>query len=166
MTDSEIDFLAHDDELAELIRKYDWSKTSLGPPRNWPEAVKVTTTTILQSPVSIVTLGREDVMIYNDAYSVFAGGRHPELLGSKVRDGWPELARLLDMRVGMTADGSCLLSGVRALARTWEQRKENMVDPTARSEFRPRLVQIWRRSKLPDDQRTSGRPDRSPRDRS
>ena len=31
-------------------------------------------------------------MIYNDAYSVFAGGRHPTLLGSKVREGWPEVA--------------------------------------------------------------------------
>ncbi|HEY8360919.1 MAG TPA: PAS domain-containing protein, partial [Ramlibacter sp.] len=42
-------------------------------------------------------------MIYNDAYSVFAGGRHPEQLGSKVRDGWPEVADFNDnvMRVGL-----------------------------------------------------------------
>ena len=33
-------------------------------------------------------------MIYNDAYSVFAGGRHPRLLGSKVLEGWPEVADL------------------------------------------------------------------------
>ena len=33
-------------------------------------------------------------MIYNDAYSVFAGGRHPQLLGSKVLEGWPEVADL------------------------------------------------------------------------
>ena len=31
-------------------------------------------------------------MIYNDAYSIFAGGRHPHLFGSKVREGWPEVA--------------------------------------------------------------------------
>jgi PAS domain S-box-containing protein len=31
-------------------------------------------------------------MIYNDAYSAFAGGRHPGLLGSKVLEGWPEVA--------------------------------------------------------------------------
>ena len=42
-------------------------------------------------------------MIYNDAYSVFASGRHPQLLGSKVREGWPEVAEFNDnvMRVGL-----------------------------------------------------------------
>ena len=38
--------------------------------------------------------GRDGIMIYNDAYSVFAGGRHPQLLGSKVLEGWPEVADL------------------------------------------------------------------------
>ena len=36
--------------------------------------------------------GNDGVMIYNDAYSGFAGGRHPRLLGSKVLEGWPEVA--------------------------------------------------------------------------
>ncbi|AWL07070.1 hybrid sensor histidine kinase/response regulator [Massilia oculi] len=42
-------------------------------------------------------------MIYNDAYRVFAGGRHPVLLGSKVREGWPEVADFNDnvMKVGL-----------------------------------------------------------------
>jgi PAS domain S-box-containing protein len=42
-------------------------------------------------------------MIYNDAYAVFAGGRHPQLLGRKVRDGWPEVAPFNEnvMRVGL-----------------------------------------------------------------
>jgi signal transduction histidine kinase/ActR/RegA family two-component response regulator len=43
------------------------------------------------------------VMIYNDAYSVFAGSRHPKLLGSPVREGWPEVADFNDnvMRTGL-----------------------------------------------------------------
>ena len=36
--------------------------------------------------------GPDGVMIYNDAYSVFAGGRHPRLLGAPVLEGWPEVA--------------------------------------------------------------------------
>uniref|UniRef100_UPI001954DD1C hypothetical protein n=1 Tax=Klebsiella pneumoniae TaxID=573 RepID=UPI001954DD1C len=40
----------------------------------------------------VLLWGADGVMIYNDAYSVFAGGRHPEALGSKVLDGWPEVA--------------------------------------------------------------------------
>ena len=35
-------------------------------------------------------------MIYNDGYSGFAGGRHPVLFGSRVREGWPEVADFND----------------------------------------------------------------------
>ena len=48
---------------------------------------------MLQSPVPMVLLwGPDGVMLYNDAYSGFAGARHPRLLGSKVLEGWPEVA--------------------------------------------------------------------------
>ncbi|CAN5602409.1 PAS domain-containing protein [soil metagenome] len=51
----------------------------------------------------VMPWGPDGVMIYNDAYSVFAGGRHPQLLGSKVREGWPEVADFNDnvMKVGL-----------------------------------------------------------------
>jgi len=104
MITDDFDFLAHSGELAGLIRNFEWEKTSLGPPSGWPQAVNVTTSTILQSPVPIVTLwGDDGIMIYNDAYSVFAGGRHPQLLGSKVREGWAEIADFNDnvMKVGL-----------------------------------------------------------------
>ncbi|WP_229429839.1 PAS domain-containing protein [Massilia sp. ZL223] len=59
----------------------------------WAPVLRTTVDLILRSPVPIVTLwGEEGVMIYNDAYSGFAGGRHPRLLGSRVREGWPEVA--------------------------------------------------------------------------
>jgi PAS domain S-box-containing protein len=92
-------------ELAALIRRFDWAKTSLGPLAAWPQSLKTVTETLLRSPVPIVLLWGEDgVMIYNDAYSGFAGGRHPKLLGSKVREGWPEVADFNDnvMKVGLS----------------------------------------------------------------
>ncbi|MGZ3275846.1 MAG: sensor histidine kinase [Caulobacteraceae bacterium] len=92
-------------ELGGLIRDFDWSTTSLGPIGAWPQSLKTVTSTLLLSPVPIVLLWGEDgVMIYNDAYSAFAGGRHPRLLGSKVREGWPEVAEFNDnvMRVGLS----------------------------------------------------------------
>jgi len=91
-------------ELGELIRGFDWGATSLGPIAAWPQSLKTVTNMLLLSPVPIVLLWGEDgVMIYNDAYSVFAGGRHPQLLGSKVREGWAEVADFNDnvMRVGL-----------------------------------------------------------------
>jgi two-component sensor histidine kinase len=80
-------------ELGGLIRDFDWSKTSLGPIEAWPQSLKTATDIVLQSPLPLVMLwGPGGVMIYNDAYSVFAGERHPRLLGSKVLEGWAEVA--------------------------------------------------------------------------
>ena len=92
-------------ELSALIRHFDWAKTSLGPLATWPQSLKTVTDTLLWSPVPIVLLWGEDgVMIYNDAYSGFAGARHPQLLGSKVSEGWPEVADFNDhvMKVGLS----------------------------------------------------------------
>jgi len=91
-------------ELGALIRQFDWAKTSLGPLVAWPQSLRTVTDTLLRSPVPIVLLWGEDgVMIYNDAYSGFAGSRHPQLLGSKVREGWPEVADFNDhvMKTGL-----------------------------------------------------------------
>nr|WP_255726700.1 HWE histidine kinase domain-containing protein [Microvirga sp. ACRRW] len=51
----------------------------------------------------VLLWGPDGIMIYNDAYTVFAGGRHPRLLGSKVLEGWAEVADFNAhvMRVGM-----------------------------------------------------------------
>jgi PAS domain S-box-containing protein len=91
-------------EMARRVSEFDWKLTPLGPIFRWPQSLKTTVGIVLLSPVPIVMLwGEEGVMIYNDAYSVFAGGRHPRLLGSKVREGWPEVADFNDhvMKVGL-----------------------------------------------------------------
>ena len=97
-------FLAGGGEAADIIAGFDWSATPLGSIENWPGSLKSSVALILRSPVPIVTLWGEDgIMIYNDAYSEFAGGRHPKLFGSKVREGWPEVADFNDniMKVGL-----------------------------------------------------------------
>ena len=90
-------------EMAARIAAFDWS-SSLGPPAHWPQSLKTAVGLLIHSPLPIVLLWGEDgIMLYNDAYSGFAGGRHPELLGSKVREGWPEVADFNDnvMKVGL-----------------------------------------------------------------
>jgi PAS domain S-box-containing protein len=90
-------FLVGGGALGELIEAFDWSKTPIGPLADWGPGLRNTVGLILHSQVPIVTLwGEAGVMIYNDAYSVFAGGRHPALLGSNVREGWPEVADFND----------------------------------------------------------------------
>lgn len=79
--------------MARLIAAFDWSKTSLGPIDSWAPYVQAAVSMMLQSPVPIILLwGPEGYTIYNDAYSEFAAGRHPRLLGQTVIDAWPEVA--------------------------------------------------------------------------
>lgn len=102
-----LSFLDNPGELASLIRSFDWSSTTLGPIEHWPQSLKTITGFLIRSPVPLVLLwGADGVMIYNDAYSVFAGRRHPKLLGSKVREGWPEVADFNDnvMKVGLAGN--------------------------------------------------------------
>jgi PAS domain S-box-containing protein len=97
-------FLKGAGETATLIRALDWASTPLGPIEQWPESLKTVVGLLLRSPTPIVLLWGEDgVMLYNDAYSTFAGSRHPQLLGSKVREGWQEVAQFNDnvMKVGL-----------------------------------------------------------------
>src|SRR5689334_1108480 len=76
-----------------LIRGFDWSGTSLGCSSYWPQSLRTAVDMMLLTPLPLVQLwGPDGVMIYNDAYSVFAGQRHPRLLGSKVLEGWAEVA--------------------------------------------------------------------------
>ena len=86
-------FLTGGGQVRDLIAEFDWSSTALGPIEDWAAVTKTTVALILQSPVPIVTLwGDAGVMIYNDGYGRFAGGRHPQILGTKVLDAWPEAA--------------------------------------------------------------------------
>ncbi|MDQ0124220.1 PAS domain S-box-containing protein [Pseudomonas lini] len=80
-------------EMAGRIRAFDWSLTELGKMDTWPASLCSAVQLMLASPLPMVMLwGRPGYMIYNDAYSTFAGGRHPYLLGSPVELGWPEVA--------------------------------------------------------------------------
>ena len=95
--DKLLGFVRGKGEIYGLIEDFDWSTTSLGPILQWPQSLKTSVGLLVRSPVAMVLLWGEDgVMIYNDAYSEFAGGRHPALLGSKVREGWPEVAAFND----------------------------------------------------------------------
>ena len=106
--------------MARLIAAHDWS-ASLGPLESWPQSLRTAAGTLLRSPIPIVMLWGEDgIMIYNDGYSVFAGNRHPSLLGMKVREAWPEVADFNDnvMKVGLAGGTLEYKDQVLSLNRT------------------------------------------------
>ncbi|RYF41553.1 MAG: hybrid sensor histidine kinase/response regulator, partial [Comamonadaceae bacterium] len=90
-------FLAGCGDTGRLVAAYDWGATPLGPLDAWPQSRLTAVGLILRSPVPMVTLwGDEGVMIYNDGYATFSGARHPQLLGSRVREAWPEASAFND----------------------------------------------------------------------
>lgn len=95
--------------MAGLILAHHWQTSPLGPPHRWPSSLKTVTGMMLLSSVPIVLLWGEDgIMIYNDAYSAFAGARHPGLLGSAVREGWNEVSEFNDHVMTVCLGGGTL----------------------------------------------------------
>jgi PAS domain S-box-containing protein len=79
--------------LGKMIDDFDWSATGLGPVSRWPAAMRTTVELVLRSPVPMATLwGRDGILIYNAGYAAVAGARHPEILGARVAEAWPEAA--------------------------------------------------------------------------
>ncbi|WP_437314432.1 PAS domain-containing protein [Sorangium sp. So ce385] len=79
-------------ELSVLCRAKDWGATPLGPVERWPQSLKTTVSIVLSSSFPMIVLwGPELVQIYNDAYRLLMGAKHPAGLGQANRECWPEV---------------------------------------------------------------------------
>src|SRR5829696_2600810 len=84
-------------ECGRLVRAYDWSRSPLGPVERWPVPLRTATSVCLESRYGMcVFWGPEFVAIYNDSYVPMLGAKHPEALGMRLRDIWPEIWDLLE----------------------------------------------------------------------
>jgi len=80
--------------MGELTRQYDWSRTSLGTPDNWPQSLRTTLSIILNSKFPMFLFwGQELLCFYNDAYrpSLVNNGKHSYALGQPGVDVWPDI---------------------------------------------------------------------------
>ncbi|MHA6288930.1 PAS domain-containing sensor histidine kinase [Maricaulis sp. CAU 1757] len=90
-------FLAGGGELADRIAAFDWAATPIGPLSDWPPTLRTATGMVLRSAIPMLILwGEAGIIIYNSAYVSIAGDRHPDLLGSPIRDARPDLADFTD----------------------------------------------------------------------
>ncbi|WEK43400.1 MAG: PAS domain S-box protein [Candidatus Sphingomonas colombiensis] len=118
-----VGLLQTDGEMGRRILDHDWCSTGLGPIEAWSQGLRAIVAFLIHSSVPMVMLWGEDgIMIYNDAYSVFAGDNHPGILGSKVREGWPEVADFNDnvMKVGLAGGSLAYKNHLLRLNRTGE----------------------------------------------
>ena len=82
--------------MAARVAAFDWATTSLGPIEQWPESLRTAVGICLNSHFPMfVWWGEELIHIYNDAYAVHLGKRHPEALGMPARDIWQEIWHFL-----------------------------------------------------------------------
>jgi PAS domain S-box-containing protein len=87
-------FLAEGGEMGQLIRSKNWSETSLGPPEDWPQSLRIILSIILHAKFPMfLWWGPELLCFYNDAYRPSLGhnGKHPAILGMPAAEAWAEI---------------------------------------------------------------------------
>ena len=106
-------FLAGGGEMGALIRTMDWSSTSLGPVTGWPQSLRTAISICLTSDLPICVIwGPGLVQLYNDAYWVICGDKHPRSMGQNFADCWKEAWPV----IGQAHDAA--LSGDKAVLET------------------------------------------------
>jgi len=81
-----------DAEMASLIASHDWSTSALGPPQNWPNALRAVVALMLDSRVPMwAAWGPSLSMLYNSQYRELLGAKHPGALGSALSEVWAEI---------------------------------------------------------------------------
>lgn len=74
------------------MNSLDWSQSPLGPPSTWPQSLRSVVGLMLGSKFPMfVAWGPELGFLYNDAYAVILGAKHPKAMGSRFEDIWKEI---------------------------------------------------------------------------
>lgn len=78
--------------MAERIRAFDWTSTTLGPISDWPETLRSALDTMLGCAfAATLQWGPELLLFYNDAYISLIESRHPAALGQPILEAFPEI---------------------------------------------------------------------------
>ena len=86
------DIFIGDSEMAQRMRRHDWSQTSLGLPDTWPNGLKVALRLLLTSRFEMwLGWGPDINFFYNDAYRPTLGIKHPASLGMPTAVLWQEI---------------------------------------------------------------------------
>jgi DNA-binding NtrC family response regulator/signal transduction histidine kinase len=88
-------------EMGARMRAVDWSTTVLGPVEQWPQSLRACVRIVLGSGIPmLISWGPDFTMLYNDAYGVVVGTKHPGALGRSCREvlaeAWDFIGPLFD----------------------------------------------------------------------
>ncbi len=129
-------------EMADLVRAFDWSATSLGPIETWPESLLTTVNILLGSRHPMfLWWGPDLIQFYNDAYRPsFGKGKHPSALGQPARECWREIWDMIEARINLV---------MRQGQATWY---ENQIVPILRNGRLEEVYWTWSDSPVRDAQ--------------
>lgn len=92
------EFLEGNGEMAERIREFDWSQTSLGPVSEWPKSLRTCVQIMLTSRQPIwIGWGKELIKLYNDPYKTIVMGKHPWALGKPASVVWKDIWKDIEL---------------------------------------------------------------------
>ena len=76
----------------QFARSVDWAATPLGPIEYWSSDLRQMCNLIVASPhPAAMYWGNDLVAIYNEAFVLLAGQKHPQLMGQRYKDAWAEI---------------------------------------------------------------------------
>ena len=113
-------FLSGGGEMGKLIRAMDWSNSPLGNPAQWPQILRTSVSICLNARFPLlIWWGNDLVTIYNDAYRDLIAAKHPEAMGAKGAEMWPEIWHIIGpMLKGVLQTGEATWSEDQLLAIT------------------------------------------------
>ncbi|HUQ29426.1 MAG TPA: ATP-binding protein [Usitatibacter sp.] len=113
------DFLAGGGEMGERMRDMDWTRSSLGPARDWPQGLKIALRIALASPQPMAVLwGASHALFFNDACRAVLGDRHMVMLAQPAVTAWSDFWQAAGHRVELALqrnEGSAM-EGMRLAA--------------------------------------------------
>ena len=75
-----------------FARSVDWASGPLGPIEGWSPELRTMCNLLMASPhPAAMYWGEELIIIYNEAYILLAGQKHPRIMGQRYSEAWPEI---------------------------------------------------------------------------
>jgi hypothetical protein len=122
-------FLRDGGVMGELMRRHDWSRSSLGEPDAWPQSLRTVVRLMLNTGHPMyIWWGPEGACLYNDAYRESIGPeRHPHSLGRPAREVWEEIWDIIGPQIQQVLGGHGATWNVNHLVPiTRHGRRENV----------------------------------------
>ncbi|MBD8552871.1 PAS domain-containing hybrid sensor histidine kinase/response regulator [Sphingomonas sp. CFBP 8764] len=87
-------------DMGRLVRDTDWSKTPIGAYERWPQSMRSSLSMVLNTKgIAALYWGPDQWLLYNDAYGVALGDRHPRAFGRPMPEVLDDIGPVLGPQV-------------------------------------------------------------------